>query len=72
MLDVRSLALDVQEKQMIDDLTADEVRAFLKLEPHATCGFVRVTFVSETRIAPGGLPPPFANSGQPIPHSILW
>jgi hypothetical protein len=30
MLDVRSLALDVQEKQMIDDLTADEVHKRLK------------------------------------------
>jgi hypothetical protein len=46
---------------MIDDLTADEVRALLKLEPHATCGFVRVTFIKEMRIAPGGLPPPFAS-----------
>ena len=45
---------------MIDDVTADEVRGLLKLEPHATCGFVRVTFISEKRIAPGGLPPPFA------------
>ena len=25
---------------MIGDLTAEEVRALLKLEPHATCGFV--------------------------------
>jgi uncharacterized protein len=57
------LAFDVQAKQMIDDLTADEV-VLLKLEPHATCGFVRVTFISEMRIAPGGLPPPFA-SGRP-------
>jgi hypothetical protein len=32
---------------MTDDLTADEVRSLLKLEPHATCGFVRVTFVSQ-------------------------
>jgi hypothetical protein len=57
------LAFDIQAKQMIDDLTADEV-VLLKLEPHATCGFVRVTFISEMRIAPGGLPPPFA-SGRP-------
>jgi uncharacterized protein len=45
---------------MINNMTAEEIRALLKLEPHATCGFVRVTFVSEKRIAPGGLPPPFA------------
>jgi len=36
---------------MIDDLTAGEVRGRLKLEPHATCGFVRVTFISEKRLA---------------------
>jgi hypothetical protein len=46
MLNVRSLAFDVQEKQMIDDLTADEVRGLLNLVPDATCGFVRVIFVS--------------------------
>lgn len=32
---------------MTEELTADEVRQLFKLEPHATCGFVRVTFVSE-------------------------
>jgi predicted cupin superfamily sugar epimerase len=57
----RSWAFDVQEKQMIDDLTAEEIRTLLKLEPHATCGFARVTFVSQQRIAPGGLPRPFAD-----------
>jgi hypothetical protein len=30
------LALDVQEKQMAEDLAADEIRAPLKLEHHAT------------------------------------
>src|SRR5205807_6007560 len=39
-----------------NELSADEVRKLLKLEPHATCGFVRVTFMSKERIAPGGLP----------------
>ncbi len=71
MLDVRSLGFDVQEKQMIDDLTADEVRGLLKLEPHATCGFVRVTFMSEKRIAPGGLPAPFA-SGRPAGSALYF
>ena len=36
---------------MNDDLGADQVRALLKLEPNRTCGFVRVTYVSEQRIA---------------------
>jgi hypothetical protein len=31
---------------MTNDLSAEEVRALLNLEPHATCGFVRVTFIS--------------------------
>jgi len=50
--------------QVPNELTADEVRTLLKLEPHATCGFVRVTFMSKERIAPGGLPAPFAD-GRP-------
>ncbi|HET6886803.1 MAG TPA: cupin domain-containing protein [Candidatus Udaeobacter sp.] len=56
---------------MTEDLTAEEVRALLKLEPHATWGFVRVTFVSETRIAPGGLPPPFAE-GRPTGSALYF
>src|SRR5215813_4265909 len=70
-LDVRSSTFDVQAKQMTDNMTAEEIRAFLKLEPHATCGFVRVTFVSETRIAPGGLPPPFAG-GRPTGSALYF
>jgi hypothetical protein len=27
---------------MTDELTADEIRALLKLEPNATCGFVQL------------------------------
>ena len=45
--------------------------ALLKLEPHATCGFVRVTFVSEKRVAPGGLPPPFAE-GLPAGSALYF
>jgi uncharacterized protein len=57
---------------MINEMTADEIRALLKLEPHATCGFVRVTFISETWIAPGGMPPPFAEGIQPVPLFTSW
>ena len=39
---------------MINDLTEEEIRALLKLEPHATCGFVRVIFISNQPIAAGG------------------
>jgi predicted cupin superfamily sugar epimerase len=56
---------------MVDELTEDEVRTLLKLEPHATCGFVRVTFVSQKSIAPGGLPPPFAE-GRPAGSALYF
>ena len=57
--------------QIPDELTADEVRNLLKLEPHATCGFVRVTFMSKERIAPGGLPAPFA-AGRPAGSALYF
>ncbi len=56
---------------MTNDLTADEVRVVLKLEPHATCGFIRVTFISNQRIAPGGLPAPFLN-GWPADPALYF
>ena len=56
---------------MTNGLTAEEVRALLKLEPHATCGFVRVTFISNQRIAPGGLPSPFLD-GRPASSALFF
>ena len=56
---------------MISDLSAEEVRALLKLEPHATCGFVRITFISNQRIAPGGLPAPFLD-GRPAGSALYF
>ena len=41
------------------DMTAAEIQDLLGLEPHPTCGFVRVTYVAGDEIAPGGLPAPF-------------
>jgi len=35
-LDVGRWTLNLQQKRMINNLTAEEVRALLKLEPHAT------------------------------------
>ena len=67
-MDVGYCAFDVQEKQMGNDLTADGVRALLKLEPHPTCGFVRD---SQEQIAPGGLPPPFAE-GRPAGSALYF
>lgn len=52
-------------------MTAEEVRALLGLEPHPTCGFVRLTFLSRQAIAPGGLPPPFAE-GRPLGSALYF
>ena len=46
---------------MADELTADEICSVLGLEPNATCGSVRVSFVSQLSIAAGGLSAPFAD-----------
>src|SRR5712691_508156 len=56
---------------MAGDMTADEIRTLLKLEPNATCGFVRVTFVSTQSIAAGGLPAPFAD-GRPLGSALYF
>ena len=53
------------------ELTADEIRTLLNLEPNATCGFVRVTFVSKQTIAPGALPAPFAD-GRPLGSALYF
>jgi len=59
------------DPHMADQLTADEVRSLLKLEPHPTCGFVRITYLSSQSIAPGGLPPPFAD-GRPMGSALYF
>jgi predicted cupin superfamily sugar epimerase len=56
---------------MSSDLTADEIIDLLKLEPNATCGFVRVTFVSSHPVAKGGLQPPFAD-GRPLGSALYF
>src|SRR5215207_6989836 len=53
------------------DMTFDEVRTLLNLEPNATCGYVRITFESPLRIAPGGLPAPFAD-GRPTGTALYF
>src|SRR6266513_6373966 len=57
--------------RMSGEMTADEIRSLLKLEPNATCGFVRVTFVSKQSIAAGGLPAPFAE-GRPVGSALYF
>ncbi len=56
---------------MPDTMTADALRALLKLEPNQTCGFVRETYVSALKIAPGGLPVPFAD-GRPAGSALYF
>src|SRR5947209_16735581 len=56
---------------MVDELTADEIRTLLRLEPHATCGSVRITYLSAQSIAAGGLPPPFSE-GRPMGSALYF
>ena len=56
---------------MAADLTADEIRTILGLEPNATCGFVRITYLSKRSIAPGGLPAPFADA-RPMGSALYF
>jgi predicted cupin superfamily sugar epimerase len=56
---------------MADQLTADEIRTLLELEPNATCGFVRITYLSPQSIAAGGLPSPFSD-GRPIGSALYF
>ena len=53
-------------------MTAGEIRALLKLEPHATCGFVRVTFISKKWIAALGCRHHSQTAVQLGPLSTLW
>ena len=56
---------------MINDMTFEDVRKLLDLSPNATCGYVRVTFVSKQKIAPGGMQAPFAD-GRPAGIGALF
>ncbi|HSB58186.1 MAG TPA: cupin domain-containing protein [Methyloceanibacter sp.] len=56
---------------MANQLTADEIRGLLKLEPNATCGYVRETYLSKLSIAPGGLSAPFAD-GRPLGSALYF
>src|SRR4029079_2498419 len=56
---------------MHGNMSYDEVKKLLQLEPNATCGYVRVTYESKLRIAPGGLPTPFAD-GRPTGSALFF
>ena len=56
---------------MHQGMTYQDVERLLDLKPNATCGYVRVTFMSTQRIAPGGLPAPFA-AGRPMGSALYF
>jgi predicted cupin superfamily sugar epimerase len=56
---------------MHQGMTYQDVERLLDLKPNATCGYVRVTFMSKQRIAPGGLPVPF-ESGRPMGSALYF
>ncbi len=56
---------------MANDMTAEEVRALLKLEPHPTCGYVRITYIGQMNIPAGALPAPF-ETGRPVGSALYF
>jgi predicted cupin superfamily sugar epimerase len=56
---------------MTGNLTADDIRRLLELEPNATCGFVKLTFVSPQALAAGALPAPFAQA-RPVGSALYF
>jgi predicted cupin superfamily sugar epimerase len=56
---------------MSGDLTAEQIRKLLELEPNATCGFVKLTFVSPQALAAGALPAPFAQA-RPVGSALYF
>jgi predicted cupin superfamily sugar epimerase len=53
------------------ELSADDIVRLLKLEPNATCGSVRVTFVSQQQLAADTLPAPFADA-RPLGSALYF
>jgi predicted cupin superfamily sugar epimerase len=52
-------------------LSAHDVRKLLALEPNATCGFVKLTFVSPQMLAGGALPAPFGET-RPVGSALYF
>src|SRR5918995_16624 len=57
--------------ELTAELTAAEICSVLSLKPNATCGSVRVSFVSQLSIAAGGLPSPFSD-GRPLGSALYF
>lgn len=60
-----------QDMTQPQDMTHEDVMRLLALEPNATCGYVRLTYASKERIAPGGLAAPFAD-GRPMGSALFF
>jgi len=56
---------------MINDMSFEDVRKLLDLTPNATCGYVRITFISKHKIAAGGMQAPFAE-GRPAGSALYF
>jgi hypothetical protein len=56
---------------MSGTLSADDVRKLLALEPNATCGFVKLTFISPQTLPAGTLPAPFAQA-RPVGSALYF
>jgi uncharacterized protein len=67
----QTVAIPGGPANMINDMTFEDVRKLLDLSPNATCGYVRVTFVSKHRIAAGGMQAPFAD-GRPAGSALYF
>src|SRR5262245_35032397 len=67
----QTMAIPGGPANMINDMTFKEVRKLLDLSPNATCGYVRVTFVSKHKIAAGGMQAPFAD-GRPAGSALYF
>jgi len=61
----------IRGDEMTAKLSADEILTLLQLEPNATCGFVRLTFVSNQLLAANVLPSPFAEA-RPIGSALYF
>ena len=60
------------EKPMPETVTADEVKALLKLEPNKTCGFVRETYKSDLPLPRAACPRRSPPGDPPARRSISW
>src|SRR5215217_5726108 len=56
---------------MTGEMTSEEICNLLNLEPNATCGSTRVSFVSQQLIAAGGLPALIA-AGRPLGSALYF